>query len=51
MIPCRQCGKDMNPAVAMLGPVCLKCARRNHKLVLAGKHREDEHPKKRVQNG
>lgn len=30
---CRQCGKPLNPVEVMLGPVCGKCARANHKRV------------------
>jgi len=33
---CTQCGKAMNPVERMLGPVCGKCCRKNHKAV-AGK--------------
>ena len=32
---CRQCGRTMNPADAMLGPVCGQCCRANHRR-LAG---------------
>ena len=28
---CKQCKKAMNPADAMINPVCLSCARKNHK--------------------
>lgn len=31
--PCSQCGDGMNPAEAMLGPVCGKCCRKNHRAV------------------
>jgi len=31
MSKCQQCGKDMNPVERMLGPVCGKCVRDNHK--------------------
>lgn len=27
---CMQCGKPMNPAAAILGPVCGDCCRLNH---------------------
>lgn len=43
---CRQCGRYMNPAEQMLGPVCGKCCRANRRRV-AGlarprrKHRKD----------
>lgn len=30
---CKQCGKPMNPVEVMLGPVCGKCCRDNHKKV------------------
>ena len=30
---CRQCGTPMNPAERMLGPVCGKCCRANHRAV------------------
>ena len=33
---CKQCGAPLNPVAAMLGPVCGKCCRENHKRV-AGK--------------
>lgn len=38
---CEGCGKRMNPAQAMMGPVCGECARRNQKAVLEGKDRYD----------
>jgi len=28
---CKQCGAAMNPVEAMLGPVCGKCCKANHK--------------------
>ena len=28
---CTQCGKDMNPAEWILGPVCGRCCRANHR--------------------
>lgn len=28
---CRQCGAPLNPVAVMLGPVCGKCVRDNHK--------------------
>ncbi len=34
---CKQCGAEMNPVAVMLGPVCGKCCRENHKAALAGK--------------
>lgn len=33
---CEQCGADMNPGEWLLGPVCGKCCRENHRKV-AGK--------------
>jgi len=33
---CDQCGKSMNPAERMLGPVCGKCCRANHKAAVLG---------------
>ena len=32
-IPCKQCGKPLNPVAAMLGPVCGECCRKNQKAV------------------
>jgi hypothetical protein len=40
MTPCAQCGKPMNPAERMLGPVCGKCARENQKRVTGGGRKE-----------
>lgn len=34
---CRQCGTPMNPAERMLGPVCGKCCRENHRRVASGR--------------
>jgi hypothetical protein len=34
MEKCRQCCKKINPVEAMLGPVCGKCCRKNHQLVI-----------------
>jgi hypothetical protein len=34
---CDQCGRDMNPAEWMLGPVCGKCCRANHRAVAGGR--------------
>lgn len=34
---CTQCGKVMNIVERMLGPVCGRCARENHKNVIDGK--------------
>jgi NMD protein affecting ribosome stability and mRNA decay len=31
MSKCKQCGTTMNPVAVMLGPVCGKCVRENHK--------------------
>lgn len=31
---CKQCGKPMNPAAIMLGPVCGRCCRDNHKRAI-----------------
>ena len=31
--PCTQCGRPMNPAERMLGPVCGRCTRENHERV------------------
>ncbi len=40
MTPCKQCGKPMNPVERMLGPVCGKCTRENHKRATGGGRRE-----------
>lgn len=34
---CTQCARDMNPAEWLLGPVCGRCVRANHKAVVAGR--------------
>jgi len=34
---CTQCGADMNPAAWILGPVCGKCCRANHRAVAGGR--------------
>jgi len=30
---CKQCGRELDPISAMMGPVCGACARRNHRRV------------------
>ena len=37
MSACAQCGAPMNPVERMLGPVCGKCCRANHKAVAGGR--------------
>lgn len=34
---CRECGKKMNPAERMLGPVCGECVRKKHKEAIGKK--------------
>jgi len=34
---CMQCGKPMNPIEWIMGPVCGKCCRANHKAVVGKK--------------
>lgn len=36
---CRQCGAPLSPVAAMLGPVCGRCCRANHRAVVGGSRR------------
>jgi hypothetical protein len=33
---CKQCGAPLNPVAVMLGPVCGKCVRANHRAAVEG---------------
>jgi len=33
---CQQCNEEMNPVSWLVNPVCLKCAKKNHKQVIGG---------------
>lgn len=36
-VKCLQCEKPMNPVEAVMGAVCGKCCRKNHRRVVTGK--------------
>ena len=49
MVPCKQCGADMNPVEAMMGLVCGRCCRRNQQIATGQIHERKERHGRRMQ--